>query len=157
MANQFTISRFVSETHKECSSCNKIKTHSEFQKDKKNKKGKGLAFYCRECANFKSRKWHKENVGKIEVKRMKRSGWVKRAHGITLLQYEDRLQAQDFKCAICRLALLPYGYGTHLDHCHTTGKLRAFLCSDCNRGIGCFHDSAEKLSDAIEYLKTHSV
>jgi len=55
MANQYTPFRFMSDTHKECSLCNKIKEHSEFHKDKRNKRCKGLCYYCKECANQKGR------------------------------------------------------------------------------------------------------
>ena len=43
----------------------------------------------------------------------------------------------------------------HLDHCHKTGKIRAFLCSNCNRGIGCFHDDISKMKQAILYIESH--
>jgi muconolactone delta-isomerase len=41
----------------------------------------------------------------------------------------------------------------HIDHNHSTGKVRGRLCHLCNMGLGSFKDSAEKLQKAIEYLK----
>ena len=42
-----------------------------------------------------------------------------------------------------------------LDHCHATGKLRGFLCSPCNTGLGMFKDKPEVLLAAAEYLAKH--
>jgi len=44
------------------------------------------------------------------------------------------------------------GNKAHLDHCHTTGKIRGFLCQKCNHGLGLFNDSIQALKSAIEYL-----
>lgn len=39
-----------------------------------------------------------------------------------------------------------------IDHCHTTGKFRGWLCGSCNTGLGYFGDSSHKLSLGIAYL-----
>lgn len=40
-----------------------------------------------------------------------------------------------------------------LDHCHTTGKFRGWLCASCNLAVGLMDDSPEKLRQAIAYLE----
>jgi hypothetical protein len=40
-----------------------------------------------------------------------------------------------------------------LDHCHSTGQFRGWLCDNCNLGIGKLGDSVEALQRALEYLK----
>ena len=40
-----------------------------------------------------------------------------------------------------------------VDHDHITNKFRGHLCHSCNRGLGIFGDSIERLERAIEYLK----
>jgi hypothetical protein len=40
-----------------------------------------------------------------------------------------------------------------VDHCHTTGEMRGFLCGTCNVGIGMFRDDPERLTYAIKYLE----
>lgn len=41
---------------------------------------------------------------------------------------------------------------THIDHCHTTGKVRGILCSGCNLAIGHAKDNPDRLRKLAEYL-----
>jgi hypothetical protein len=40
-----------------------------------------------------------------------------------------------------------------LDHCHTTGVFRGWLCGPCNMGLGCLGDDEASLIRALEYLR----
>jgi len=40
----------------------------------------------------------------------------------------------------------------HLDHDHSTGKIRGFLCSNCNRAVGLMKDDPVRLIKASAYL-----
>lgn len=40
-----------------------------------------------------------------------------------------------------------------LDHCHTSGKFRGWLCVKCNTGIGKLGDNLDGLMKAVEYLR----
>lgn len=65
---------------------------------------------------------------------------------------------EDHHCPICNLTGSQIEHrggrsaGFVLDHCHETGKFRGWLCQTCNRGLGSFGDSAERLRKAIDYL-----
>lgn len=157
MPNQYSPFRFISENLKECSDCGEIKSHSDFSKDNKNKRNKYLAYYCKSCASKRARKWHNDNKHSASLKLKKRSSWLKHKYGLSLNEYTEKLKAQNNCCAICKVELPTSGHLTHLDHCHKTGNLRAFLCTNCNRGLGHFQDSVENLQAAINYLQTHSV
>jgi len=43
----------------------------------------------------------------------------------------------------------------HIDHDHTTGKIRKLLCGPCNQGLGLFREDVGCLRKAIEYLEVH--
>jgi len=71
--------------------------------------------------------------------------------GISL---EDN-EALGYNCHICGVEV---GQGNqdkdrHIDHCHSTGKVRGVLCSSCNMGLGKFKDSSELLIRAARYLE----
>ena len=77
-----------------------------------------------------------------------------RSFGLTQDQYDTMLTGQNSSCAICHTSE-PGGWGTfHIDHCHTTGKVRGLLCHHCNVGLGHFRDDPTSLSRAIAYLAT---
>jgi len=82
----------------------------------------------------------------------KRDGIIRNQYGITLAQYNEMLEAQDYKCAICGNEDEVEGRRLAIDHCHTTGKIRGLLCGKCNRGLGLFYDNTTALAKAIEYL-----
>jgi Recombination endonuclease VII len=155
IVNQYGWSIYFTETHKECRKCKEIKLHSEFSLDKKNKYG--TCYWCKICAASNARKHHHRRMKEdSSYPESKKANYVKGRHGIVLEEYKERLATQNYECAICRVKLPAQGHQTHLDHCHKTGKLRAFLCTNCNRGLGHFKDSVENLSKAINYLNTHN-
>lgn len=65
-------------------------------------------------------------------------------------EYAALLKLQGGKCKIC-CAAAPL----HVDHCHTTGKIRGLLCNGCNSGIGFLKDDMDILARAINYLAEH--
>lgn len=82
---------------------------------------------------------------------------LKYKYGITLQQYHQLLAEQGGRCGNlgCRRAE-PLGRGAwHVDHDHTTGRIRGLLCAHCNLMIGQAHDSVQRLRGAAEYLLAH--
>jgi hypothetical protein len=128
-----------------CPSCKDWKDGQEFHQG---------AWYCKPCANAKSREWHRTHKGTKQYDRNKRSRYFKTKYGISLEEYEEKLKQQDSKCEICS-AKLEIGPLTHLDHCHQTNRIRGMLCTNCNRGLGSFHDSPQKLQAAINYVEKY--
>lgn len=39
-----------------------------------------------------------------------------------------------------------------IDHCHSSGDMRGWICRPCNQGIGNLGDDVDRLSRAIEYI-----
>ena len=78
---------------------------------------------------------------------------LKIKYGITLDEFNQLLLSQNNSCAICSRHLDSTGRETHLDHNHTTNKIRGILCTRCNLLLGCALDNITILSNAIKYLE----
>jgi hypothetical protein len=121
------------DTH-ECSRCKQIKSRDAFNKNARYKSG--LQSYCKECAQGYGRG---------------------RFYDITPEQFSDMFDAQHGKCATCDGALTKKGSGTHVDHCHTSGRVRGLLCRACNTALGGARDDPETLRRMIAYVESHAV
>jgi hypothetical protein len=79
-------------------------------------------------------------------------------YAITSEVRDEMMTSQNFKCAICSNPIhLPRGEYSrseaHIDHDHTTKRVRGLLCTFCNIGLGAFQDDQSVLASAISYLK----
>ncbi len=117
--------------------------------------------YCIRCKKIKSlvdfhfnpvaRKFAQSFCIKCDRKRANERS-IFASHGITLKQYDKMLEKQFGKCKICKTEV-PGGPGRfHIDHDHSTGKIRGLLCSNCNLFLGNAKDNIEILASAIQYL-----
>ena len=75
-------------------------------------------------------------------------------YGLNSEQFDAMIAAQSNSCAICGDQMIGLR-NRHVDHCHTTSKVRGLLCLPCNLGLGYFKDNIERLRKAIDYLNTH--
>lgn len=73
-------------------------------------------------------------------------------YGISFKDYSEMEKNQDYKCKICKIK-----QKLHVDHDHSTGKVRGLLCNGCNRGLGFFSENIVALKEAIEYLKNNKL
>jgi hypothetical protein len=83
-----------------------------------------------------------------------RDAYYRRSYDFSSEQYEALLHAQGNRCLICHK---PNTKAAPLvvDHNHTTGRVRALLCSNCNTGCGLLQDSPLLLARAAGYLLEH--
>jgi predicted nucleic acid-binding Zn ribbon protein len=72
-----------------------------------------------------------------------------RQYGLSVEQYRAMRDRQAGACAICGVT----GKVLHIDHCHSTGRVRGLLCPACNTGLGQFQDDVERMQSAITYLR----
>lgn len=91
-----------------------------------------------------AREWRKKNP--LRAKHHDLKGRT----GLSLVEYEGLLAKQHGVCAIC--GHTDQHFSLAVDHCHGTGEIRGLLCSQCNRGLGSFHDDPGRLQAAIDYL-----
>lgn len=62
-------------------------------------------------------------------------------------QLEELRRKQNGLCGICQTR-----DATCVDHCHTTGKIRGWLCRGCNSALGTLGDDVEGVTRALKYL-----
>ena len=120
-------------------------------KDPAEKKEHRRQYYLanKERALAKMAEWRRLNPERHSRARLVSKLRVK--YGLTLAQYHGLLESQAGACAICHR-----NTGTralHIDHDHSTGKVRGLLCNSCNRGIGLLKDDATVLRSALAYLE----
>lgn len=108
-----------------CSRCRENKPVKEFAKE--SSKLSGYCPHCKACNVFKR---------------------LKSEYGLTREESEMMLEKQESRCAICETKTKLV-----LDHCHSTSKVRGFLCSPCNTGLGFFRDLPLRLRRAAQYLE----
>jgi hypothetical protein len=70
-------------------------------------------------------------------------------YGLTPEEVAALWASQDRRCAICRRSNIKF----YVDHCHSTGRVRGLLCSNCNTALGLLGDAPERLRSAAVYLE----
>lgn len=101
-----------------------------------------------ECVRITNEK--KRSAGVAADSRYYRRKAVKSKFGLTLDAVDQMERDQNYCCAGC---LEPFAPATpHVDHCHTTGKVRGLLCNSCNKALGMVKDNVETLARLAAYL-----
>ncbi|WP_130876984.1 endonuclease VII domain-containing protein [Streptomyces syringium] len=115
--------------HKRCPQCEKVKPHSEWERNKTS--SDGWSSYCRECRAGRNR-----------------DSCFRRKYGLSQDQLRDLVKRQGGVCVICLVAP-----AEHVDHDHETGKVRGVLCFNCNSALGKLRDDRGAMRRAIAYLE----
>ena len=118
---------------------------------------------CKSCHSRRNMEWNRKNPEKyrainqrsglrrgqenIEARRFWR---IKTKYGLSPEQYKSLLSTQNGLCKICfQEETVKDRHGRTLslsvDHCHTTGRIRGLLCSNCNTLLGRARDSVHIL------------
>lgn len=65
---------------------------------------------------------------------------------------------EKFHCPVClKTFIREHNNDVVLDHSHTDGSVRGWLCSSCNTSIGKFDDDVETLKRAIEWISNGGI
>ena len=83
-----------------------------------------------------------------------RKSYLKRKYGMTVEQYDAMLEAQGGGCFICGRPPRE-DISLHVDHDHSTGRVRGTLCFCCNNALADFKEDPHLLQKAITYLVAH--
>lgn len=112
---------------KTCIKCGILKPLSDYHGHKTTKDKKATA--CKPCYNEQTR-----------------DAKYRTRYGLTAKQADEMKTG----CVVCGATK-----NLHIDHCHTSGKIRGVLCTNCNRGLGHFKDNPQLLRLAAEYIEKH--
>jgi len=146
-----------------CKDCSRLRNlawrtaNPEFEKNRAKRrhqdpKNKARVSKYRKKKRRTSSAFRENEVAKNHAQKLKK-------YGLTSAQYLAMLTAQAERCAICgepeTRVRMERKTKLNVDHDHSTGKVRALLCNQCNTGLGCFKDSPCKLRLALAYLLEH--
>lgn len=153
---------------RKCRRCKAIKSCNEFSRHKQRKNGSwSLRANCKPCNVLAVGEWYQKHKAHsrrqmreryrkhASVRERVRNEGLKRTYGITVLQYNQMLEAQENKCAICGMDQSEFPRRFDVDHCHDTGTIRGLCCIRCNRGIGLLQDSPKILRAAADHIEKH--
>lgn len=90
-----------------------------------------------------------------QAKRAEKKRWerVKKLYGLSELDVAQMLIRQNCQCVICSVEIKT---GYHIDHCHSTKKVRGLLCQKCNQAIGLLQESETLFLKASQYIEKHN-
>lgn len=127
-----------------CSLCKLEKEDSEFYL-----RGDGkLRSECKGCCSLRSKKYNSTNQ---EVRKRAWKNYRCKSYGITSDDFDKMFNEQRGCCKICGIDITKK---CHIDHNHTTGKVRGLLCHNCNVAIGHAKEDVNLLTKIIQYLET---
>lgn len=122
-----------------CPECAQALEHAAFYATKRARTG--CSYRCKACHVIRM-----QTDGGI---RSRRDSHLVRTYGITLDEYEARVQGQGGMCACCGRGL---GIKPVVDHDHETGKVRGIVCYGCNTGLGKIGDNPDGAHRAEMYM-----
>lgn len=102
--------------------------------------------YCKVCR-------HNEWKLRGKIPSSTRRKWMlKSRYGITPEQFNEMSDLQNNECAICFKQLFNKA---HIDHNHSTGKVRGLLCAGCNIRLSQIENPV-LLKASLTYLQLHN-
>ena len=98
---------------------------------------------------------YESDLRKFRGKR--RDSFLKKNYGIDTDQYNDMLKEQNYRCMVCNEVETGRARGggfkcLSVDHCHTSGKIRGLLCSNCNSALGLLNEDRDRIHKLLEYI-----
>lgn len=135
---------------KTCSTCKVEKTPENYST-----KGEGLIRTdCKPCHADASKTWYHKN--RVKALAQTKNRRLIRLYGMTTKDYNAQFVVQKGCCYLCGTHQKDLNETLHIDHCHSTGKVRKLLCGNCNRAIGCAKEDINLLQRMIDYIKNES-
>lgn len=135
-------------TIKTCTRCHETKSLDEFGKMRGGKNAR-----CKRCMLSVNRAWRAANPA--TVNRYNHANWLRNKYGLTVEQYDEMYSDQAGACACCGDPIERRGGGTHVEHCHDSGRVFSLTCHLCNHAVGkCLNSETRALKVAAYIRRT---
>lgn len=89
---------------------------------------------------------------RIKMKDIVKIKRIEALYGLSEEAYWSLVNKQNGSCRLCK-TYYKDNFKLHIDHCHTTGKVRGLLCTNCNRGIGHLKHDPSLIREAAIYCE----
>jgi len=164
-------------SQKKCTKCGCVKPASDFGVGSLRRDGtRGLAGSCKKCRVIETRKYHERNPDirrasvirstarrKIDRKENLRERtlsaiWRGRALAISgnflpcNSPIDEIMSSFTGYCHVCGVPEIECKHRLAMDHDHSTGKFRGWLCHKCNQAAGLLKESPEVIIALAEYV-----
>jgi hypothetical protein len=137
----------------------KQRSHDRYHNDPEaRKKAAERQRRWRACPEGRQRRLAVEKAWRKSNPHIARSRWLKHSYGITIDDYNRMYSDQSGCCSICREPeTRKDGWSGKVvtlavDHCHSSGKVRALLCRRCNQVLGNMKERIDWLESMIAYI-----
>ena len=125
---------------KKCNICGKIKLISKF----------GIAYNIKSGIRGECKSCSVTRTKKTRTPRKVRLYQVKRDFNLSPEEYDALIEQHNNCCALCNRPRESQARALHIDHCHTTGRIRGLLCTTCNWKLAWFENKQEQI---LRYLE----
>lgn len=137
-------------TTKICATCAKEKHTTEFHSHKQRKDG--LHPSCKSCKQEYEKSRYDDPEIRKQIRERQSDYSLKKLYGITREQYNQLLDKQNNRCAICDKHEKEFKKRLAVDHNHITGEIRGLLCNYCNRRVIGRHRDGSLLRKMADYV-----
>lgn len=125
-----------------CTGCKKDKPLEEYYKRTRN--GKIRYGRCKQCEKIKIQEWRIKNPE--ANKKIYTKSRYKSVYGLDISEVPKKGD-----CPICKRTNLKLV----VDHCHKSGKVRDFICYNCNTLLG-HVENKSKMDKVYSYIRKHN-
>lgn len=148
---------------KTCTKCHEDLPSTSEYFNKRTRSVDGLQPLSKVCENIINWRYYKNNTESrlINVRAYAKKNQhkirernIKKIYGKEIQDIMDMMTLQKGCCAICNGSLInPDSIKNYaIDHNHSTGKVRGFLCNNCNTSLGLMKENREAILEMVKYL-----
>lgn len=133
------------------------RNREQYEKDPEAARKRGRDYYAANRKERLAQQHERRKTDRFAVALVDSRGQAKKGDYAPCNATVEELKAAfSGRCAICAVPELELNKKLHMDHDHTTGEFRGWLCYLCNNMLGLARDSEDILINALHYLMSNS-